>query len=66
MGKSLIFLTHGVTAGVKWTVPAFCQTTVCTKSVEKQDTKLLPITSSNINRFQTFFTVELGSKVATN
>jgi len=40
---------------------------LCILWVEKQDTKLLPITSPNVNRFSNFFfTVELGSKFATN
>ena len=37
-----------------------------TLRVKKHDTKLLPITSSNINRFSIFFTEELSSKFATN
>ena len=32
---------------------------------KKQDTKLLPITSPNVNRFSFFFTVRLSSKFAT-
>ena len=39
---------------------------VYTLWVKKQDTKLLPITSPNINRFSNFFTDGLGGKFATN
>ena len=42
------------------------QVYVYTLRVKKQDTKLLPITSSNINHFHTFFTDGLSSKYATN
>ena len=35
-------------------------------SQKKQDTKLLPITSTNINRFSRFFTVTLSTKFAMN
>ena len=33
---------------------------------KKQDTKLMPITSPNVNRFSKFFTGRLGGKFATN
>jgi len=36
----------------------------CTPSVKKQDTKLLPITSPNVNRFLIFFTDKLNGKFA--
>ena len=38
--------------------------TLCLR--KKQDTKLLPITSPNVNRFSKFFTGRLTSKFATN
>ena len=51
-----------------------CSNTCChvkitclyTASQKKQDTKFLPITSPNINRFSNFFTDGLRSKFATN
>jgi len=39
---------------------------ICTVSQKKQDTKLLPITSPNVNRFSNYFTLRFSGKFATN
>jgi len=56
-------LTHSV---VEWSFHAKTELDSSTLWVKKQDTKRLPITSPNVNRFSNVFTVGLGSKFATN